>query len=221
MWNPPSGSPAGAGGDDVRMGCVPVRRPAGAPRIRVSARSFFLLAALAVAISACRREPAPEETGAMADSLAAAVHRAEGGPELPAAEGAGMREYGDTLRFEVDVPQAVVLGAEVPIEVRLTNIGSEPITLTLAEPEAAFDVEVRDEAGEVVWRRLEGQAVARDVQTRVLAPGETLTLRDTWPQRTNAGAPVAEGSYLVMASVAGPQPEPIRTRARLLRIAAP
>lgn len=222
MWIPPSGSPAV--GADVTMRGGPVRRRAGTPRLRVVARSVILAAVLACSIAACRREAPPEETGARADSLTSAVHRAEGGPELPSAaeaEDPATRVYGDSLRFDIDVPRAVAPGAGVPIELRLTNISSRPITLTLLGRETAFDVEIRDEAGALVWRRLEGRPVPTTPQRRELAPGETLTLRDTWTQRTNEGTPAAEGAYLVMASVPGPQPEPIRTRTRMLRITAP
>lgn len=126
---------------------------------------------------------------------------------------------GDSLRVELRLPGAVAAGADVPIEVSVTNISTNPVRLQLYGRDVAFDIEVRDEAGAQVWRRLEGQTVPSELEVRVLAPGDTLTLRDTWSQRTNEGTLVPEGAYLVRATIPSPQPEPIRTRARMIRIA--
>src|SRR5690606_21206471 len=151
---------------------------------------------LALAASACRPEPQREPAGAQADGVASEVHRADAAAELPGAAGpeeGAMVPIDDSLRFSLHAPARAAPGAAVPIELRLTNVASDSITLYLVGREITFDIEVRDASDALIWRRLEGQAVPQILQVRFLAPGETLTLRDMWPQRTNDGRPVPAG----------------------------
>jgi hypothetical protein len=68
-----------------------------------------------------------------------------------------------------------------------------------------------------VWRRLLGATVSTILGIRTLEPGQSLELEDTWPQRTNAGKPVAPGEYMVSGSILTDR-EPLRTQATRLRI---
>jgi len=199
-----------------------VRIPPSGSRRGAAPPKVILAAILACAFVACRREAPPEETAATAERPTGAADREDTARVPPAAETTeepSAMLIGDSLRVELHAPGAVAAGTDVPIEVSITNISSDPVELQLFGRDVAFDIEVHDNAGTRVWRRLEGRTVPRELQVRVLAPGETLTLRDDWPQRTNDGSPVAEGSYLVDAFVPSPQAEPIRTRSRMIRIA--
>ena len=53
---------------------------------------------------------------------------------------------------------------------------------------------------------------------RSLAPGAVLEFHDTWPQRTNLGAAVGPGDYLVTGVLPTDPPAELRTRPTRLRI---
>ncbi|HEX7119075.1 MAG TPA: BsuPI-related putative proteinase inhibitor [Longimicrobiales bacterium] len=185
------------------------------------ARAARLAALLSLPFAACEPEPGAEQVGARADSLAAAVHRADAGPGpagVPVPEDGSMALIGDSLRFTVHAPERVAPGEPVPIELRLENTAPDSVTLHLLGREIAFDILVRDAAGAVVWRRLEGAVIPQILQVRFLAPGETLTLRDAWPQRTNQDAPVPPGTYTVEGALPTDAPEPFRTGAATVRV---
>jgi hypothetical protein len=100
----------------------------------------------------------------------------------------------------------------------LTNLGRRPVTAYLQGRPVAFDVIVSLHDGSVVWRRLKGAVVTAVLQVRTLAPGEVLEFRDTWRQRTNSGAPVGPGEYLVVGVLPADPPAELRTHAARLRI---
>ncbi|HEX6941092.1 MAG TPA: BsuPI-related putative proteinase inhibitor [Longimicrobiales bacterium] len=129
-----------------------------------------------------------------------------------------MAVIGDSLRFTIRAPDRAAPGEPVPIELRLVNVGPDTVTLYLLGREIAFDIEVRDAAGAILWRRLEGAVVPQILQVRALAPGEALTLADAWPQRDNRGAPVPPGEYAIQGSLPTDAPEPLRTGTTTVRI---
>jgi len=77
-----------------------------------------------------------------------------------------------------------------------------------------FDIIIARPDGEVVWRRLQHVATQQILQVKHLAPGETLELTDRWHQRTDAGAPLTPGDYVVTGVIPTDR-EPLRTTARL------
>jgi len=101
----------------------------------------------------------------------------------------------DSMTVELSAPPTVRTGEPVPLTIRVTNRGAAPATLYLRGRPIAFDLIVTDARGKVVWRRLQGAITSMVLQVRVLEPGDTLTLEDTWQQRTNAGSPVPAGVY--------------------------
>jgi hypothetical protein len=101
----------------------------------------------------------------------------------------------ESLRFEINAPPQVRAGEQVPVTLRVTNSGKNPFELYLRGRPVAFDIIVARASGEIVWRRLEGETVAAILQVRVLAPGESLELKDEWKQRTNGGELVEAGDY--------------------------
>ena len=122
------------------------------------------------------------------------------------------------LRLTILLPDSVPLGKPVPITLRLTNLGGKPVTAYLQGRPVAFDVIVSRRDGTPVWRRFEGAVVAAVLQVRSLAAGEVLDFSETWPQRTNLGAPVRPGEYFVTGVLPTDPPAELRTRPALLRI---
>jgi hypothetical protein len=124
----------------------------------------------------------------------------------------------DTLRFEIDLPPQVRVGAPVRITLRASNAGAEPLDLYLRGREIAFDITVTSENGEIVWRRLEGRTVPAILQVRTLSPGESLELGDMWDQQTNAGRPAEPGLYSVEGTFLTDSRRPGRTPSAPLQI---
>jgi hypothetical protein len=120
--------------------------------------------------------------------------------------------------LEIVAPATVRPGEAVPIALRVTNADDRSLDLYLVGRTPTFDIVVTAPDGEVVWRRLEGASVQQILQVRTLAPGETLELRDTWSQRTNAGAAARQGSYTVQGIIPT-DGEPLRTAVVPLRVA--
>ena len=127
----------------------------------------------------------------------------------------------DSLAVELVVPDSVLAGVPVPITIRLRNTSEAPIDLRLMGREIVFNVVVTDSSGTVVWERLEGEHVMGILRLDTLGPGAVIELGAEWEQRASDDAPVPPGSYTVQGSVPTDQPEPLRTRAAVLRITAP
>ena len=122
------------------------------------------------------------------------------------------------LRLAILLPDSVPLGEPVPIALRLTNLGRKPVTAYLQGRPVAFDVIVSRRDGTPVWRRLEGTVVPAILQVRSLRPGAVLEFHDTWPQRTNLGAAVGPGEYLVTGVLPTDPPAELRTQPVRLHI---
>ena len=121
------------------------------------------------------------------------------------------------MQLEIAVPPEVKQAEPVPFSLRLTNTSHQPITVYLMGRPTAFDIEVADEAGNVVWRRLAGETVPAILGVRTLAPGESLRFGESWRQRDQAGRLVPAGSYSV-TGVLPTDAEPIRSGPARLRI---
>jgi hypothetical protein len=125
------------------------------------------------------------------------------------------------MRFEIMVPSAVSQGESVPVTLRLINTSDQPQTAYLTGRPTAFDIEVSNETGKVIWRRLAGETVAAILGVRTLAPGEALTFQGSWAQRDQQGRPVPAGIY-TLTGVLPTDAEPLRSPpARLRVLAAP
>ena len=75
-------------------------------------------------------------------------------------------------------------------------------------------------AGEVVWRRLEGEIIPAILQVRAFAPGELVEVQTVWDQRTNPGEAVGPGEY-VLHGLLLVESEPLRTPPASLEIRSP
>jgi hypothetical protein len=122
------------------------------------------------------------------------------------------------MTLHLVMPARVRVGEGVPITLRLTNAGRRAADVYLQGRPAAFDIVVTRRDGTPVWRRLEGAVVPAVLQVRSLAPGAVLEFRDSWPQRTNLGAAVEPGDYLVTGVLPTDPPAELRTRSAPLRI---
>jgi Intracellular proteinase inhibitor len=125
---------------------------------------------------------------------------------------------GDSIRFQVVVPDSVSLGEPVPITLRLTNRTHRTVTLYLQGRPIAFDVTVHAKDGSIVWRRLHGKVVSAILAVRHLEPGGTLEFEELWPQVTNRGDPVSPGEYTVTGALSTDQPRPLESAPSTFRI---
>jgi len=124
----------------------------------------------------------------------------------------------DSMRFEIVLPDSVRAGEPVPVTLRLTNTGREPLTVYLQGRPIAFDLTVRRLDGTIVWRRLEGEVVSAILAVRQLEPGASLEFEEVWRQVSNAGEAVPPGDYRVTGALPTDAPEPLVTSPALLSI---
>ena len=108
-----------------------------------------------------------------------------------------MTAHPDSLRLDLEVPVEARVGSVVPIALRVRNVGNQPIDLYLRGRTIAFDVIVRRDSGEVVWRRLENAIIPAILRIETLPPHGMLELRADWSLETTTGAPVMPGTYAV------------------------
>ena len=126
----------------------------------------------------------------------------------------------DSIDFQIQAPDSVPEGDEVPVILRLLNVTEEPVELRLTGRPVAFDVEVERVGGDIVWRRLHGRAVSMILQLRELAPGEVLEFSAAWEQQTNEGDRAGPGTYRIRGVLPTDQPDPLTTPWAALRIVA-
>ena len=105
----------------------------------------------------------------------------------------------DSLVLEVIVPPRIRKGETVPVTLRVRNPAARTVDVYLLGREPTMDVIVERDTGGRVWRRLEGDVIPAIALLRALGPGESLEIRTTWDQRTNAGRAVEPGRYRVRA----------------------
>ncbi|MGH7573559.1 MAG: BsuPI-related putative proteinase inhibitor [Longimicrobiales bacterium] len=102
-----------------------------------------------------------------------------------------------SLALTLEAPAQVRSGESVPLRLVLENRGDEPAEVELGGDPIAFDFVITADDGAEVWSRLEGVAVSDILQSRTLAPGETIEFTDSWEQRGNDGRRVSPGTYSV------------------------
>lgn len=123
----------------------------------------------------------------------------------------------DSLRLILELPDSVEAGRDVPMTLLATNPTDRPLDLYLTSEPPAFDLTVTDSAGEVVWRRLEGEILTMVLRLETLEPGGTLSLSDVWDQRDAEGAPVPPGTFTVRGELLTEQ-GPVPTKPQTLTI---
>ena len=116
----------------------------------------------------------------------------------------------DSLRLALELPARVRAGEEITIVLQATNVTDRTLELYLQGREPTADVVVRTSSDRVVWHRLAGGAVAAILRLEPLAPDATLTVRVTWTQVGDDGAPIAPGVYEVSAQLLAERPDALQ-----------
>jgi hypothetical protein len=101
---------------------------------------------------------------------------------------------------------------------KITNAGSVSATLHLMGREPAADFRVTDRRGRMIWSRLRGQTMLGALRLFSLEAGKSLSFRDAWDQRTDAGRPVTPGEYLVRGVLLTDDPAGLASAAVRLRV---
>ena len=133
------------------------------------------------------------------------------------AEGSPTNAAADTLRLALELPVEARAGTTVPMTFRVANVAGRPLELYLRGRTIAFDVELRDARGALIWHRLGDEPVEAIVRLEPLAAGATLTLSAAWNGRTSAGALASPGDYTARALLLT-EGEPLATAWVSLRI---
>lgn len=120
----------------------------------------------------------------------------------------------EPLRLQVSAPERALLGRPLILGIVLVNRGGDTVDVTLVG-DPHFDLTVTRPDGAVVWSRLPTNGFVPDVAaTRRMRPGDSLLLRDTWPQIDARGDKIPPGRYCVYGIVFG-TPSNLRLRAML------
>jgi hypothetical protein len=107
----------------------------------------------------------------------------------------------------------------VPLVFTVTNAGRAPLTLQLLGRTPSADFRISDSRGRLVWSRLRGQTLLGALRLFPLDAGKSLSFREMWNQRTDAGRPVAPGEYLIRGVLLTDDPEGLASPPARLRIA--
>jgi hypothetical protein len=106
----------------------------------------------------------------------------------------------------------------VPLVFRITNISKASVTLQLLGRTPTADFQVSDARGRIVWSRLRGRTLLGALRLFPLPAGKALSFRQVWNQRTDAGAPVAPGEYLLRGVLLTDDPKGLASAPARLRI---
>jgi flagellar hook assembly protein FlgD len=123
------------------------------------------------------------------------------------------------FEFTLSTPRsAYPAGEEIPFEMVLRNTSSRQQTLTFRSGQD-FELVVRNENGDEVWRWSTGRVFTQQIREVTFAPGEARRFSATWDQRSNAGQPVPPGAYRAVATTN--TVEPVESNAVVFRIERP
>jgi Intracellular proteinase inhibitor len=121
------------------------------------------------------------------------------------------------LRLILEAPARARSGEPVPLVFTCTNAGRAPVTLQLLGRAPTADFRITDSWGRLVWSRLRGQTLLGALRLFPLDAGKSLSFREVWNQRTDAGRPVAPGEYLIRGVLLTDDPKGLASSpARLL-----
>jgi hypothetical protein len=105
----------------------------------------------------------------------------------------------------------------VPLVFTVTNAGKVSVTLQLLGRAPSADFRIADSRGRLVWSSLRGQTMLGALRLFPLDAGKSLSFRELWNQRTDAGRPAAPGEYLIRGVLLTDTPEGLASPpARLL-----
>jgi hypothetical protein len=119
--------------------------------------------------------------------------------------------------LSLEAPARIRSGEPVPLVFAVTNAGGTPLTLHLLGRAPSADFRISDSRGRLVWSRLRGQTLLGALRLFPLDARKSLSFREVWHQRTDAGRPVAPGQYLIRGVLLTDDPEGLASPpARLL-----
>lgn len=120
------------------------------------------------------------------------------------------------MTVRLTAPPTIAPGQRLPLTLTVSNEIDAAVDLYLRGRTITFDVTVSDADHAIVWRRLEGEIIPGILQIRPLAPRERLVLRTQWDLRSNTGAHVPAGDYVLrgflLMESANMESEPIPLR---------
>lgn len=108
----------------------------------------------------------------------------------------------ENLSVELIVPDTVAYGADLPLEIEITNNGSETLNLEIGAGEkfryaGAFDFWIAPREGKALWNWNCGRFWPAILGLKSLAPGEKIVMHGTWEQVDYNSQPVTPGTYLI------------------------
>ena len=104
------------------------------------------------------------------------------------------------------------LGEDIPLTLTVTNCSDDSITRTTSSSQL-YDFFILDDQGEFVWFWSHDRAFAQAIVDLEYSSEPTTVYEEIWQQDTNAGNPVAPGTFEVRAVLHGSnQTEPLQHR---------
>jgi len=98
------------------------------------------------------------------------------------------------LFLKMDAKDMVSIGETVQVNLTLTNLGAQPVTLTFPSSKI-FDLKVVDSSGKVVYKWSQDKAFLTVITQIVLKPGESMSRILTWK------CELSEGDYIITGIV--------------------
>jgi hypothetical protein len=109
----------------------------------------------------------------------------------------------DPLRVEFTADKSdYVRGEQALLTLQMTNTSALPLVVSFSNGQQ-YDFEARDASGATLWAWSHGKSFDPSGSQRVLSPGETWVIQETWTFVANDGQAVADGSYTVNGTFLG------------------
>ena len=106
----------------------------------------------------------------------------------------------------------------MPLVFAVTNAGKLPVMLQLGGRIPTADFQISDPRGRSVWSLLRGQVLLGALRLFPLDPGKSLSFRQVWNQRTDAGKQAPPGDYLIQGVLLTDDPQGLVSPTARLRI---
>jgi hypothetical protein len=118
-------------------------------------------------------------------------------PAISQAQGA------DPLTFQFSADKSDYQRHEqVQLTLQVKNTSALPLTISFSSGKQ-YDFAARDANGATIWAWSHGKSFNPNPSQRVLSPGETWTIQETWAFVGNDGQPVLDGAYTVSGTFLG------------------
>jgi hypothetical protein len=105
----------------------------------------------------------------------------------------------DTTRITLTVPESAAVGDSIEITAAVENVSDRAITLYLRGREPTFDIQVTNDTGRIVWRRLQDEIIPAVLRVATLDPGARITSTFTWNLRAQNGDALRADTYQISA----------------------